>query len=94
MRRCALSAVDPGETPRPNSDSLLWILALTLTLTLTLTVRVQQLACGDDHIVFISSKGDLFAWGMGASGQLGLGDFAFQKVTIRNALHNICICVS
>ena len=44
--------------------------------------RIRQLACGDNHIVFVSSKGDVFAWGMGIHGQLGLGDFTFQKVVI------------
>ena len=48
--------------------------------------RVQQLTCGDNHIVVVSSKGDVFAWGMGQSGQLGLGDFAFQKVIIWTGL--------
>jgi E3 ubiquitin-protein ligase HERC3 len=35
---------------------------------------VVAVQCGDEHSVAITSKGTMFVWGRGDSGQLGLGD--------------------
>mmetsp|Transcript_58175 Transcript_58175/g.115467 ORF Transcript_58175/g.115467 Transcript_58175/m.115467 type:complete len:913 (-) Transcript_58175:296-3034(-) len=34
---------------------------------------VRQIACGQAHILVLSDSGDVYAWGSGGSGQLGLG---------------------
>ena len=34
---------------------------------------VRQLAVGENHILALSDSGDVYAWGLGTSGQLGLG---------------------
>eukprot|EP00961_Rhodomonas_salina_P052523 704759-Rhodomonas_salina.1 len=36
--------------------------------------RIQRVACGDEYSTAISSEGELFVWGSGLSGKLGLGD--------------------
>jgi len=37
-------------------------------------VAIKQLACGGSHMVCVSRDGEVFSWGAGDSGQLGLGD--------------------
>ena len=34
---------------------------------------VRQIACGSRHILALSDSGDVYAWGTGSAGQLGLG---------------------
>lgn len=38
-----------------------------------LTVDVSAVACGPEHVVVVGGKGDVFAWGRGVGGRLGLG---------------------
>lgn len=38
-----------------------------------------QVACGFEHVVALSNRGDVFTWGRGAEGQLGLGNFESTK---------------
>ncbi|KAK2194294.1 hypothetical protein NP493_116g01001 [Ridgeia piscesae] len=49
--------------------------------------RVQQVSCGDAHVVALTEAGDVYTWGCGEFGRLGLGcedDFALpQKVETR-----------
>ena len=49
----------------------------TLTIPVTLTslahVNVTQIACGESHLLLLSKAGDIYAFGVGESGQLGLG---------------------
>jgi alpha-tubulin suppressor-like RCC1 family protein len=37
-------------------------------------VPMKMVACGGSHMIALSRDGDVFAWGAGDSGQLGLGD--------------------
>jgi hypothetical protein len=37
-------------------------------------VPIAQMACGIDHVLALSSHGDLFSFGLNSRGQLGLGD--------------------
>lgn len=37
-------------------------------------VNVVQLACGGEHTLAITGDGDVWAWGKGADGELGMGD--------------------
>ncbi|KAG7385311.1 hypothetical protein PHYPSEUDO_001613 [Phytophthora pseudosyringae] len=41
---------------------------------LSLKGRVRDLACGLGHTLALTESGDLFAWGNGSNGRLGLGD--------------------
>lgn len=34
--------------------------------------RIIQIACGENHSLVLTDKADLFAWGRGFEGQLGL----------------------
>jgi len=36
-------------------------------------VDVIAVACGPSHVVVVGSEGEIFSWGNGASGRLGLG---------------------
>lgn len=36
---------------------------------------VTQISCGAAHTIALSSAGKVFAWGLGAGGRLGIGDF-------------------
>lgn len=38
-----------------------------------LSVDVLAVACGNEHVVVVGGKGDVYAWGRGAGGRLGLG---------------------
>ena len=37
------------------------------------SVDVIAVACGPSHVVVVGSEGEIFSWGNGASGRLGLG---------------------
>lgn len=39
-----------------------------------LSVDVISVACGPSHVVVVGSEGEIFAWGQGAGGRLGLGN--------------------
>ncbi|XP_071479348.1 uncharacterized protein [Diadema antillarum] len=39
-----------------------------------LSVDVTSIACGPEHVVVAGSDGEIFAWGKGKDGRLGLGD--------------------
>ena len=34
---------------------------------------VTAVACGTKHVVVVGSEGEVFSWGRGADGRLGLG---------------------
>ena len=38
-----------------------------------LSVHVTAVACGPEHVVVVGSQGDVYAWGRGSEGRLGLG---------------------
>ncbi|CAG0922939.1 unnamed protein product, partial [Notodromas monacha] len=38
-----------------------------------LSVNVCGIACGSNHVVVVGEQGDLYAWGVGLGGRLGLG---------------------
>ena len=44
---------------------------------------VRDVCCGENHSVALTSGGDVFTWGEGAHGQLGLGDFRKQHTPRR-----------
>ena len=37
------------------------------------SLDVTAIACGSSHVVAVGSKGEVFSWGQGADGRLGLG---------------------
>ena len=45
--------------------------------------HVIDLSCGDKHSAALTSGGDVFTWGDGSLGQLGLGDFRKQHTPHR-----------
>ena len=48
--------------------------------------HVIAIACGDKHSAALTSNGDVFMWGDGSLGQLGLGDFRNQHTPHRAKL--------
>ena len=38
-----------------------------------LAIDIAAVACGNEHVVVVGGKGDVYAWGKGAGGRLGLG---------------------
>ncbi|XP_033102475.1 serine/threonine-protein kinase Nek9-like isoform X2 [Anneissia japonica] len=57
---------------------------------------VQQISCGDSHVVALTKKGEVYSWGCGEFGRLGLGDeedyASPQKVPIRGGRLIKAIC--
>ena len=39
-----------------------------------LTVDISAVACGSGHVVIVGRKGDVYSWGRGSLGRLGLGN--------------------
>lgn len=39
-----------------------------------LHVDVSSIACGDNHVAIVGTKGQVYTWGHGACGKLGLGN--------------------
>lgn len=37
-----------------------------------LSVHVTAIACGQEHVVVVGSQGDVYSWGRGSEGRLGL----------------------
>ena len=37
-------------------------------------IKISQISCGYCHVLSLSEKGNVYSWGMGGEGQLGLGD--------------------
>ncbi|KDO30231.1 hypothetical protein SPRG_19786 [Saprolegnia parasitica CBS 223.65] len=48
-----------------------------LPLPLALPSKVRKIACGPSHSAVISTNGELYVWGSGDGGRLGLGDGRF-----------------
>ena len=40
--------------------------------------RIRDIACGSSHSAAITSSGELYCWGLGEYGRLGLGDTSTQ----------------
>ena len=38
-----------------------------------LTADVSAIECGPEHVVVVGNQGDVFSWGRGSLGRLGLG---------------------
>ena len=53
---------------------LLNIVMIRVFVLLFYSVDVTAVACGKDHVVVVGSEGEVFAWGSGADGKLGLGN--------------------
>jgi hypothetical protein len=64
-----------------------------IVITSLSTVTIAEAACGDSHLLLRSDTGDVYAFGVGSSGQLGLGEerlFVKRPEKIRELPHNIC----
>jgi NIMA (never in mitosis gene a)-related kinase len=48
---------------------LIHILAIVI-----FSIDVTAVACGKKHVVVVGSEGEVFSWGCGADGRLGLGN--------------------
>ena len=44
---------------------------------------IVDVHCGESHTVALTSEGDVYTWGGGSMGQLGLGDFLRQSLPIK-----------
>lgn len=47
---------------------------LPLTISSLVDVKIVEATCGDTHLLLLSNMGELYALGVGRSGQLGLGE--------------------
>nr|XP_018668558.1 serine/threonine-protein kinase Nek8-like isoform X1 [Ciona intestinalis] len=58
-----------------------------------LSVDVSTVACGDAHVVALSSEGEIYAWGCGSQGRLGTGhdDHCIEphRVAINQAIRDV-----
>ena len=45
--------------------------------------KVVDVQCGESHTVALTAEGDVYTWGGGSMGQLGLGDFLRQSLPIK-----------
>lgn len=50
------------------------------------TLHTHQVQAGSSHCLAVSKGGDLYVWGRGDSGQLGLGDRNSKQVPVLNAV--------
>ncbi|KAM6220949.1 putative E3 ubiquitin-protein ligase HERC6 [Rhynchocyon petersi] len=50
------------------------------------TLKVTFVSCGKEHSLVVCCKGRVFAWGAGAEGQLGTGEFKEISVTPKKVL--------
>ena len=44
---------------------------------------IVDVHCGESHTVALTKEGEVYTWGGGSLGQLGLGDFYKQSLPIR-----------
>jgi len=51
------------------------------SLLYCISVNVTSLAAGPQHVLAVGSEGQVFSWGQGAHGRLGLGTDSNQYVT-------------
>ena len=83
-------AIISTEAVESDSKKLLSILQFGPVLTIPNRVPITQMACGIDHVLTLSSHGDLFSLGLNSRGQLGLGDILPQtQLTLVKALAGI-----
>lgn len=38
------------------------------------SIHITQISCGENHVMAVSTNGELYSWGSGRDGKLGLGD--------------------
>ena len=50
-----------------------------------------QIACGTYHTLVINAAGDIFCWGAGTEGRIGLQDSAFKAP--RRCISSKCDCI-
>lgn len=60
-------AVDEADDSAPQSAR--WLQCCSFT-----RLKIIQIACGESHTMALGVDGELFAWGAGDGGRLGLGD--------------------
>jgi alpha-tubulin suppressor-like RCC1 family protein len=68
------SALSVATTDKDNLDKeLVALVNMPTRLAEISSQGVRQIACGDSHTLALAESGDVYAWGGGRSGQLGLG---------------------
>ena len=68
------SALSVATTDKENLDKeLVSLVNMPTRLAEISSQGVRQIACGDSHTLALAESGDVYAWGGGRSGQLGLG---------------------
>lgn len=55
---------------------------------------ITDVQCGDMHMAAVTDNGHLFTWGMGACGQLGLGDFRSRSKPMHVATRGRVLAVA
>ena len=73
-----------------NAEKWSSVLQFSPALPIPNEVPITEMACGIDHVLILSSYGDLFSFGLNSRGQLGLGDILPQtQPTLVKALAGI-----
>lgn len=55
-------------------------LFISLISLIICSVDISGVSCGPEHVVVVSGEGDVYSWGCGANGRLGVGDEADKYV--------------
>lgn len=67
-----------GQCGRPIQEKEVYFGSKLVTKIQDLPPGIEQISAGQDHSMFITSKGELYACGWGADGQTGLGHYDNQ----------------
>lgn len=54
-------------------------------------ITVKMVAAGAEHTVAITEDGDLYGWGWGRYGNLGLGDRKDRNIPEKASVISVCI---
>lgn len=68
-----------GQCGRPIDENEIYFGNKTVHQLEDLPENIEQIVCGQDHSMFVSSDGKLFSCGWGADGQTGLGHYECQS---------------
>ena len=44
--------------------------------------KIEDVSCGDNHTIAITSSGDVYSWGQGNNGTLGVGQVNYRQKPI------------
>lgn len=70
-----------------------WCVAMVYVLKLILLqkIPIKMVAAGAEHTAAVTESGELYGWGWGRYGNLGLGDRRDRLVPEKVSLSHVCI---